>query len=341
MVPLVSILIPAYNAQRWIADTIRSAVAQTWPRKEIILVDDGSTDQTLEIAQRFGSPELCVLTQRNEGASAARNKAFAASQGDFIQWLDADDLLAPDKLEKQMKTVEQCNDKRILFSSTWGSFMYRPSRAEFRPTALWRDLSPTEWLLRAFSQNLFMADSNWLVSQELSEAAGPWDTRLSLDDDGEYFCRVLLASSGVRFVPDAMTLIRTAVSSSLSNVDLSDKKLESQCLSIELQISYLRSREDSDRVREACLKFLQTWLIYFFHERPDLVSRLQRLASELGGELQSPVPSQKYFWIRRFFGERIATRSQFFLPQLKWGMIRLWDQTMFRLESGVSGRQRD
>ena len=84
MKQLVSILIPAYNAEAWIADTIRSAITQTWPRKEIIVVDDGSTDQTLAVARRFASKEVAVVTQKNQGASAARNHALSLSQGDYI-----------------------------------------------------------------------------------------------------------------------------------------------------------------------------------------------------------------------------------------------------------------
>src|SRR5258708_4364352 len=101
MKPLVSILIPAYNAQKWIVATIESAIAQTWGRKEIIIVDDGSTDQTLAVARRFASKDILVVTQKNQGASAARNHAFSLSQGDYIQWLDADDLLSANKIAKQ------------------------------------------------------------------------------------------------------------------------------------------------------------------------------------------------------------------------------------------------
>src|SRR5438067_12061163 len=98
MTPLVSILIPAYNAELWIAETIRSALAQNWPRKEIIIVDDGSTDQTLSIARQFASKTVSVIAQKNQGAAAARNKAFQLCQADYIHWLDADDLLSPDKV---------------------------------------------------------------------------------------------------------------------------------------------------------------------------------------------------------------------------------------------------
>ena len=94
MSPLVSILIPAYNAERWIAETIGSALGQTWPRKEIIVVNDGSTDQTLSVVQKFASKTVSVVTQENKGVCAARNKAYELCQGDYIQWLDADDLLS-------------------------------------------------------------------------------------------------------------------------------------------------------------------------------------------------------------------------------------------------------
>src|SRR5438270_12906784 len=103
MTPLVSILIPAYNAEPWVGDTIKSALNQTWPRKEIIVVDDGSRDQTLQVVRQFASKDVSVVTQENQGASVARNRAFELCQGDYIQWLDADDLLGPDKIIRQME----------------------------------------------------------------------------------------------------------------------------------------------------------------------------------------------------------------------------------------------
>src|SRR3954464_13410106 len=100
--PLVSILIPAFNAEEWIADSLRSAIAQTWPNKEIVVVDDGSKDRTAAIAREFAAQGVRVITQANQGAAAARNTAFSASTGAFIQWLDADDLLGPTKIAAQM-----------------------------------------------------------------------------------------------------------------------------------------------------------------------------------------------------------------------------------------------
>src|SRR6266480_636347 len=241
MTPLVSILIPAYNAERWIAETMQSALGQTWPTKEIILVDDGSTDQTVRVAQQFASKTVSIVSQKNQGAAAARNKAFELCQGDYVQWLDADDLLSPDKIAYQMRATGEITDGRTLFSSAWAHFIYRSHRAKFIPTPLWCDLLPVEWLLRKMGQNLHMPPATWLVPRELTQAAGPWDTRLSLDDDGEYFCRVTLASDAIRFVPDARVFYRVSGFGSLSSIDESEKKLVSQFLSMQLHVGYVRS----------------------------------------------------------------------------------------------------
>jgi len=333
--PLVSVLIPAYNAESWIADTIKSALSQSWPRKEIIIVDDGSKDGTLSIAQRFVSKEVSVVSQPNAGGSAARNRAFALSHGDYIQWLDSDDLLAPDKIARQMEATGHGLSKRTVLSSPWGRFFYRRSKAKFSPTSLWSELSPVEWLLRKFEQGVYMPPASWLVSRELTEAAGPWDTRLSFDDDGEYFVRVIAGSDDVRFIPDARTYYRVSGSGSMSHIGGSNKKLESLFLSMQLHINHFRSLEDSDRVRAACLNYLRMWLIYFYPARLDIIERIQQLAAALGGQLARPGLRRKYAWIEQVFGWGTARRAEFLLPNLKAGLLRFWDKALFRLERGA------
>jgi glycosyltransferase involved in cell wall biosynthesis len=336
--PLVSIIIPAYNAERWIAETITSAVSQTWARKEIIIVDDGSSDRTLAVARRFESTlSVKVITQENQGASAARNNAFKLCQGDYIQWLDADDLLAPEKVAAQMQEAERVNDKRSLLSAAWGAFIYRVSKAQFRRSPLWADLAPVEWLIRKMGQNLHMQTATWLVSRELTEAAGPWDTRLSLDDDGEYFCRVLLASKNVRFVPGAQVYYRASGPHSLSSVSRSDKKLESQFLSMQLHIQYLRALEDSERVRAACMGYLQTWLMYFLPERPDLALELEQIAQSMGGALEPPQLGSKFKRIENVAGYNIGKQCQFYFRKLKWSFIRTRERALHQCEK-VFGR---
>ena len=333
MKPLVSILIPAYNAEAWISDTLRSAITQTWERKEIIVVDDGSTDQTLAVARQFESDQLRVVTQKNQGAAATRNNAFAMSKGDYVQWLDADDLMAPEKTASQMEAAERSGNKRTLISGAWARFMHRPYRAEFRPSPLWEDLAPAEWLMRKMERNIYMQTATWLVSRELAEAAGPWDTRLLGDDDGEFFCRVLLASNGTRFVRESKVYYREAGASSLSYIGHSNRKLEAQWISMKLHIGYLRSLVDDARARAACVTYLQNWMVFFYPERLDLFQEAADLAKSLGGELNIPQFSWKYAWIEKMFGRSQAKRAQVMLPRIKWSLVRGWDKTLLRLEN--------
>ena len=334
MRPLVSILIPAYNAERWIAETIRSALGQTWPRKEIIILNDGSTDRTLSVVQKFAPNAVSVVSQENQGVCAARNKAYELCQGDYIQWLDADDLLSADKIAKQMEAAEQSQSKRTLLSCGWGYFIFRANKARFVPTSLWCDLSPMEWLLRQWEKNLHMNPATWLVSRELTDAAGRWDTRLlgGGTDDGEYFSRVILASDGIRFVPDARVFYRIAGSGSLSYIGRSSKKMESLFLAMELETSHIRSVDDSERTRAACVNYLQTWLPTFYPERPDIVKHLEQLASSLGGQLEAPRLSWKYGWIEKVLGFAAAKHAQLSYNRGKSSILRLWDKMMYSLD---------
>ncbi len=332
--PLVSILIPAFNTEQWIASTIRSAVAQTWPRKEVIIVDDGSTDGTLAVAKRFASAEVTVVGNAHAGAAATRNKAYSLAQGDYIQWLDADDLLTPDKVERQMAVLPQVDGRRTVLSAPWGQFSYRPHRASFKPTSLWQDLSPVEWMLRKMGENLYMQTATWLTSRELSEAAGPWDPRLLSDDDGEYFCRVLLASDGVKFVPEGGVFYRDVSSSRLSYIGTSNAKMDAMLVSIRLHIKYLRSLEDSARVRAACLTYLRNLSTGFHPSRTDILEELQAMARELGDPFGYPKLRWKYSWMSPLVGRELAWKAQLVLPHFKARTKCQWDRLMSQVDGG-------
>jgi glycosyltransferase involved in cell wall biosynthesis len=328
--PLVSILIPAYNAQEWIGDTIRSAIAQTWANKEIIVVDDGSTDRTANVASGFG---VMVISTKNGGLSTAQNNAYRHSHGDYIQWLDADDILAPDKIERQLAALRESDSKNILLSSPWAPFYYRIKGARFVHNSLWKDLTPVEWLLAKLSENIHMQSATWLVSREITEAAGPWDEYLHYDQDGEYFARVLLASECTRFVSETGIFYRSRSTSCISYIGDSNIKKESLLRSMKLHIQYLRSLEESERVRKACLIYIQNWYHNFYPERPDIVAELQSLAKQLGGHLEEPSIRWKYAWMKSIFGLKAAKQAQMRVPQIKISLLRSWDKTIYGLKS--------
>jgi glycosyltransferase involved in cell wall biosynthesis len=329
----VSILIPAYNAERWIADTIGSALAQTWPCTELIVVDDGSRDGTLAVARTFQSRSVQVVTQPNMGAAAARNRALELAQGTYIQWLDADDLLSPDKVANQMRKAEECGDPRVLHSSAWAYFMHRPSAAHFAPNALWQDLTPIEWMRRKWHGNLHMQTATWLVSRDLSDAAGPWNPEMLVDDDGEYFTRVVLASNGVRFTEDSRVFYRIVGTNRVSYIGGSRDKLEAQLKGMCLQIGYVRACDDSPATRAAIVRYLDTWLPLFYPERPDLVDAMRAMAADVGATLATPPVHWKYWLIDALFGRIAAKRAQRCYNDRKTLVLRSWS----RLLSGVGG----
>ena len=332
MAPLVSILIPAFNAESTIADTIASAVAQSWPSKEVIVVDDGSADQTLRIAKSCASSAVSVIHQQNAGAASARNKALAASQGDYIQWLDADDLLSVDKVSRQMRALSATGSIRTLASSEWGYFRYRPWKAKFRRGPLWEDLDPAEWIMRKWETNSHMQTATWLVSRQLTQEAGAWDTRLLSDDDGEFFSRMIVLSDGVRFVPGARVYYRISPTTRLSYIGTSDVKTSAQFLGMTLQVGYLRSIRDDQRARAACASYFDTWLGLFYPNRLDIMEQARSIAREWGRELQGPRLPWKYRWIQRMFGWPAATAVQHRYNEAKLSALRTYDLAMLKAQ---------
>lgn len=268
MKPLVSILVPCYNAEAWLAETLESVLKQTWPHQEIIIVDDGSKDCSLAVAKEFEPRGVKVISQQNGGASAARNRALQEAQGDFIQYLDADDLLAPDKIERQIQLLEDRNSGCVA-AGEWSRFYKSPSEALFIPQPLWADMLPVEWLVCAWEGNWMMHPAAWLVPRRISEEAGLWNDSLpsNPDDDGEYFCRVVLASERVRFCWGAKTYYRSGTSNTLSGLR-SFTAWESIFRTLEFGMNRLLDKEDSPRTRHACATRFQRFIYELY---PDIL----------------------------------------------------------------------
>jgi glycosyltransferase involved in cell wall biosynthesis len=208
--PLISILIPCHNAAPWLKAALRSAREQTWPEVEIIVVDDGSTDESYEIARRLAGLRSKVLRQERRGASAARNRALEFARGEFIQYLDADDLLEPDKLEKQMEAMRLQGSEALGFSSVRHFYDMPEDGAEhFEPAQLGAGgTDPRKFLIDLWCESKMVQTGQWLTPRRLIEKAGPWNEGLSVDDDGEFFARVVLAARRIVAVPEACTSYR-------------------------------------------------------------------------------------------------------------------------------------
>jgi glycosyltransferase involved in cell wall biosynthesis len=315
MPPLVSILIPCHNASPWLAQTLESALAQTWPGTEIVLIDDGSNDESLAVAAQFEKRGLRVLALDHRGASAARNAAIAASQGEWLQFLDADDLLAPDKIARQM-AVALSTGADHLYASDWSRFQVSPADADFTPQLLCVNSSPVDWVVAKFENNAMMHPAAWLTSRRLAAKAGPWNESLSLDDDGEYFTRLVLASSGVRHCPGAASYYRSGLAGRLSGAK-SDGAWASAFLSLELSVDRLLAAEDSPRTRHACATSFQRFIWEAYPRAAGCRRKAAARAAACGGSDFKPAVGPKYHLARRVFGWRLARRLQFFADRCR------------------------
>lgn len=308
MRPLVSILIPAHNAARWLPATLESALLQTHPRTEIIVVDDGSTDGSLAVARAFEPRGVRVFSQPNSGASAARNHALRLARGDFIQFLDADDLLAPDKIARQLSALSSAPADSIA-AGPWGRFEHDPASALFTPEENWRDAAPVDWLALNFAGRGMMPPIAWLTPHALTDAAGLWDERLSLNDDGEYFCRVILGSTGVLFCPDARSFYRSNLPGSLSR-SRNAAAWRSAFLSHELCVRHLFAHEASPRTRQAAADLFQRLAFAVYPECPDLADQSETYVRANGGSAQTPGGGKLFQTIARLGRWRWARRLQ-------------------------------
>lgn len=313
----ISIIVPAFNAEKWIRYSIESAVNQTWPCKEIIIVDDGSRDSTLSIAKTYSAPNVKVIATENRGASCARNLGLSVAQGEYIQWLDADDLLSHDKISKQIERAEPGDRTSILLSGEWGKFYTNPNKAKFNPTSLWQDLDPVDWLTKKLHDNHWMAIETWLVSRKLTDNAGPWDEKLSLDDDGEYFNRVISNATSIKFITGSRSFCRRSNIGMSHDYGLNNHKLNSLAYSIFSSIRTIMKMQDSIKTRQACIAYLNRWAIYFYPERMDVFKHMQQIAIQLGGVIEKPKLRKKYQLLQKLFGVRVAKRIQFSLPVVR------------------------
>lgn len=278
---LVSVIIPAYNSEKYIVETIESVLNQTWKQIEIIVIDDGSSDETFNRLANYTYSRLKIYTQENKGACAARNLGFKYSNGEFIQFLDADDILAPDKIEQQVKQLtSQINYSKIISHGQWGRFYHHTEE-----TIKWgphedirKHLKPADWLI---SDQMSMTGC-WLTPRSLIELGGLWDESLKRNQDGEYFSRLISHGQKVMFCQEAKVFYRSGLTSSVSG-DTSKPAALSALKTIDLIKGYTLALENSNRARLAMANKYMDFAFAHFLSYPELALTAEKNASELGG----------------------------------------------------------
>jgi len=308
MSALVSVVIPCRNAAPWLADAIESCLAQTWRDLEIIVVDNGSSDASMEVAQRYGSPSVTLLECKRPGASAARNAGLEKARGDFIQFLDADDVLDRDKIRLQVERLALAPPSSVA-AGAWARFRREPGEAVFSPEPVWRDSTPEEFLISSWLGGGMMPNFAWLTPRAAIERAGPWNERLSLNDDGEFFCRVVLAGSGILFCNSARGYYRTAAQATVSK--RRDRgAFVSAFEAIGLSCERLLERGHSAEAKKACATHYQRFVYDAYPDAPDLVAAAERRVAQLGGSDLQIHGGRAFRVVSGCFGWKLGKRCQ-------------------------------
>ena len=292
--PLVSIIIPVYNSYKLISKTLESALDQTYKNIEIIVIDDGSTDGSEKIIDQFASDKITLLKQNNKGAGAARNLGIKNAKGEFMQFLDADDLLSANKIDVQVNALGKSKKLAVCptvhFQNGTNPFVQPINTYETQ--FLFNTDNTYEFLINLWGGNdnrASMIQTNaWLVPKALIEENRLWEEYYSPDDDGEYFSRLILSSQGIVYTPDCYNYYRKfETSASLSNRS-SYKSIEGIFKSICAKKLTLEPYLNDVRARRAISRQFHDILYTSYPQHSNLTKLIQKEINELGIKIPPP-----------------------------------------------------
>lgn len=204
LVPIVSVIIPAYNAEQYIAETLASVVNQTLKDIEVIVVDDGSKDNTAQAVSAF--PDVRYVRKTNGGVSAARNHGASLATGEYLAFLDADDIWHPDKLRQQVQALSQHPESDLCRTN---SSTKSESLAQFRQAKISTDadyiVEPD--LAPSFLEPYFTT-STVMVRRSAFDRVGGFDPKLRIAEDIDFYLRVLAPAPTVLFMKESLVYKR-------------------------------------------------------------------------------------------------------------------------------------
>ncbi|MEP6749379.1 MAG: glycosyltransferase [Bacteroidota bacterium] len=280
---LVSIIIPVFNAEKFISVTLESVLAQSYQNWEAIVVDDGSTDSTSAVVKKYAQQDARIkyFFQNNTGCSGAKNAGMEYASGELIQYLDADDILSADKIEEQVAAIGNDMMKiAVCRTKVFAKSIHESDMAEIDTAFLFNTDDTLSFLLNLYGvneKNGMIQPNAFLMSKKLADKAGPYNISISPspDEDGEYFCRAILVATGILFTEAGINYYRkqTDSRSSLSN-QVSHRHASGALRSLQLILHHLLHRENSLRVKKTMSLHFANF-IYLYSGYTDLCKKAE------------------------------------------------------------------
>jgi glycosyltransferase involved in cell wall biosynthesis len=226
----VSVIIPVYNGERFLASALASVRAQTHPAAEVIVVDDGSTDRSARIAAELlaGWPALRMLSQPNAGPSAARNAGLARASGDFVTFLDADDQMTPERTAIQLAFLADHPEADLVLGSEW--------------IELEEGVTPPDWLRALPSGVPNPLIFSMLVRRAAFDRVGGFDPSLRLAEETDWLYRARAAGIGIATIEDVLLRRRLHGGNLTHDVSLADMR--------RTHLAVVRARVESRRAED-------------------------------------------------------------------------------------------
>ena len=212
--PLISVIIPVYNGERTVLETVQSVLAQTFTHFELIIINDGSSDRTLELLEAVDDPRVRIFSYENGGLPVARNRGIEQAQGEYITFIDADDLWTPTKLSDQLMALQSNPDAGLAYS--WTLTMDDKTGALHPGKFVSFDGDVYGQMLLS---NFIASGSNAMLTAEAIQNIGEFDAALTSCEDWDYWLRVAARWPFV-VVPKPQILYRQSSSAMSSKVDV-------------------------------------------------------------------------------------------------------------------------
>lgn len=304
---LVSILIPLYNAEKFIIETIEKCLNQSYKDIEIVIVDDHSSDNSLALAKTQESDRVRVYENPKKGGNSARNFAFKMSKGEYVKFLDADDYCSPRMIERQVE--------RLLADGTEKSVVFSPVRMYYSDEDRWlipphtieQDYIPgIELLLDIWRGKGWRCPHCHIMHRSLVEKAGLWDETILKNQDGEFFSRIYAAADKALAVPDEYA-VWTQQSDGV-HTKKSLQAVESATTTLGMIARLLLDYRDDTEIRSICNRYLGGFLYQNYADTPAILPHFQSIVKVLN--LQPQLPQRKILKILTvFMGWKLALKT--------------------------------